>query len=132
MTRPAHLQSPAVSLDEATVMAEPDEVIHMGNLEIRPAEYQLLADGRRVGMTVREFETFYALAMRADRVVARAEIYRVVWGGHMAHRDRSVDVFVRKVRRKLARAAPEWSYIHTHFGIGYRLSPERTPESSAG
>jgi DNA-binding response OmpR family regulator len=114
-----------VTVDAAIVMPERDEVMHLGNLEIRPSEYQLLADGRRVGMTVREFETFHALAQRADRVVPRAEIYRVVWGGEMAHRDRSVDVFVRKVRRKLARAAPGWTYVHTHFGIGYRLSPER-------
>jgi DNA-binding winged helix-turn-helix (wHTH) protein len=74
-------------------------------------------------MTVREFETFYALAQRADSVVPRAEIYRLVWCGHMAHRDRSVDVFVRKVRRKLEAASPGWVYIHTHFGIGYRFRP---------
>jgi DNA-binding response OmpR family regulator len=104
--------------------------VRIANLEIRPAEYQLLADGRRVGMTVREFETFYALAQRADSVVPRAEIYRLVWCGHMAHRDRSVDVFVRKVRRKLEAASPGWVYIHTHFGIGYRFSPEREGEGA--
>jgi DNA-binding response OmpR family regulator len=104
----------------------PAEVIRLANLEVRPREYQLLADGRRVNMTVREFQTFFALAQRRDRVVTRPEIYEIVWGGSMAHRDRSVDVFVRKVRRKLAAVAPEWCYIHTHFGIGYRFSPERT------
>jgi DNA-binding response OmpR family regulator len=49
-----------------------------------------------------------------------------MWGGAMRHRDRSVDVLVRKIRRKLELAAPEWSYIHTHFGIGYRFNPEPT------
>ena len=78
------------------------DVIRVANLEIRPAEYQLLADGRRVGLTVREFQTFLVLAERPDRVVTRPEIYARVWGGQMAYRDRSVDVFVRKVRRKLA------------------------------
>jgi len=43
----------------------------------------------------------------------------------MPYRDRSVDVFVRKVRRKLAAVSPEWEYIHTHFGIGYRFAPQR-------
>jgi hypothetical protein len=43
----------------------------------------------------------------------------------MAHGDRSVDVFVRKVRLKLETASPDWSYIHTHFGVGYRFQPER-------
>src|SRR3954467_15759612 len=94
------------------------------NLDIRPAEYEVRADGRRVGLTVREFETFMALAGRPDRVVTRPEIYSLVWGRQMAYRDRSVDVFVRKVRRKLHAAAPGWAYIHTHFGVGYRFAPE--------
>jgi DNA-binding response OmpR family regulator len=97
----------------------------VGNLEVRPAEYELLVDGRRVGLTVREFQTFMALAERPDRVVTRPEIYSLVWQRQMAYRDRSVDVFVRKLREKLHRAAPGWSYIHTHFGVGYRFSPER-------
>jgi DNA-binding response OmpR family regulator len=100
--------------------------VEIANLEIRPAECQVLAGGRRVSLTVREFQTFWALAEQRDRVVSRPEIYARVWGGQMAYRDRSVDVFVRKVRHKLAEAAPSWAYIHTHFAIGYRFSPERT------
>jgi DNA-binding winged helix-turn-helix (wHTH) protein len=42
----------------------------------------------------------------------------------MVHGDRSVDVFVRKLRQKLERASPRWRYIHTHFGIGYRFAAE--------
>ena len=93
-----------------------------GNLEIRPDEIQVLADGRRVGLTVREFQVFMVLAEREDRVVRRAEIYDRVWGGEMKRRDRSVDVFVRKLRKKLAAASPNWVYIHTHFGVGYRFA----------
>jgi DNA-binding response OmpR family regulator len=100
------------------------DVQRLGHLEIRPREYQLLVDDRRAALTVREFETFYALAQRYDEVVRREDIYRVVWGGQMIYRDRAVDAFVRKVRRKLAVVSPDWIYIHTHFGIGYRLSPE--------
>jgi DNA-binding response OmpR family regulator len=95
-----------------------------GNLELRPDEMQALVAGARVGLTVREFQVLAALAGREDRVMRRAEIYRQVWGGEMKHRDRAVDVFVRKVRTKLAAAAPSWTYIHTHFGIGYRFAPE--------
>jgi DNA-binding response OmpR family regulator len=101
------------------------EPVRIANLEIRPSEYQLLADGKRVGLTVREFQTFLVLAERPDRVVTRPEIYALVWGGQMAYRDRSVDVFVRKLRRKLSACAPNWVYVHTHFGVGYRFSPER-------
>jgi len=106
----------------------PTQVTHFGNVEVRPAELQVLIDGVRVGFTVREFELFLVLTERYDRVVPRREIYELVWGGSMPHRDRSVDVFVRKVRRKLRTAAPAWEYVHTHFGIGYRFTPERPPE----
>ena len=104
----------------------PDEGrIEIANIEIRPAELQVLIDGRRSGLTVREFELFFVLAKRLDSVVQRPEIYELMWGGEMPRRDRSVDVLVRKVRGKLEVVAPEWRYIHTHFGIGYRFTPER-------
>jgi DNA-binding winged helix-turn-helix (wHTH) protein len=57
-------------------------------------------------------------------VLEREEIYQRVWGYAMAHGDRSVDVFVRKLRRKLEKASAGWQYIHTHFGVGYRFEPE--------
>ena len=91
---------------------------------------QALVAGARVGLTVREFQVLAALAGREDRVMRRAEIYRQVWGGEMKHRDRAVDVFVRKVRTKLAVAAPRWVYVHTHFGIGYRFAPEPVSDAS--
>jgi DNA-binding response OmpR family regulator len=95
------------------------------NLEIRPAERRVLAGGRPLAITTREFETLLALAQRRNEVVPRAELYALIWGGTMSYRDRSVDVFVRRVRKKLHEAAPEWAYIHTHFGVGYRFAPER-------
>ena len=99
-----------------------------GHVEIRPNELQVFVGGRRVGFTVREFEIFTVLAARPDRVVRRADIHEQVWGATYIRRDRSVDVFVRKVRGKLRAISPEWTYIHTHFGIGYRYHPEpRSP-----
>src|SRR6185503_10963769 len=85
------------SEETATAAPEP-AILRIANLEVRPAEFQVLADGKRVGLTVREFQTFLVLAQRPDRVVTRPEIYSLVWGGQMTYRDRSVDVFVRKVR----------------------------------
>ena len=102
-----------------------------GNLEIRPDEIQALVEGRRVGLTVREFQVLLALAQREDRVMRRGDIYSHVWGGEMKHRDRSVDVFVRKVRTKLAQAAPDWTYIHTHFGVGYRFAATPVGDGSS-
>jgi DNA-binding response OmpR family regulator len=98
--------------------------LQIANLEVRAAELQVLVDDRRVGFTVREFQLFFLLFERIDSVVQRPQIYQLMWGGEMPRRNRSVDVLVRKVRAKLEQAAPEWQYVHTHFGIGYRFMPE--------
>jgi DNA-binding response OmpR family regulator len=102
--------------------------LRSANLVIRPAERRVLAGGRPLAITAREFETLLALAQRRNRIVPRTELYAVVWGGQMRSRDRSVDVLVQHLRKKLYSAAPGWAYIHTHFGIGYRFAPERLPD----
>jgi len=96
-----------------------------GELEIRADQFQAFVRGRSVDLTRREFELLQLLAQAQAKVLQREEIYQAVWGYAMAHGDRSVDVFVRKVRLKLESASPDWSYIHTHFGVGYRFQPER-------
>jgi DNA-binding winged helix-turn-helix (wHTH) protein len=64
-------------------------------------------------------------------VIEREDIYQKVWGYAMAHGDRSVDVFIRKLRQKLQRHSASWRYIHTHFGIGYRFDPEPVVDSAS-
>jgi DNA-binding winged helix-turn-helix (wHTH) protein len=81
--------------------------------------------GKGLGLTRREFELLQLLAEVPGQVIEREEIYQKVWGYSMAHGDRSVDVFVRKLRQKLESHSPSWHYIHTHFGIGYRFDPQR-------
>jgi DNA-binding response OmpR family regulator len=98
--------------------------IHAGEVEIRADRFQAYVAERSVDLTRREFELIELLAGAEGRVLEREEIYQRVWGYAMARGDRSVDVFVRKVRQKLERASPGWRYIHTHFGVGYRFSPE--------
>jgi DNA-binding response OmpR family regulator len=95
-----------------------------GELEIRGDQFQAFSGGRSADLTRREFEVLELLARARGKVLQREEIYQAVWGYAMAHGDRSVDVFVRKVRQKLEQASPDWSYIHTHFGVGYRFEPE--------
>jgi DNA-binding response OmpR family regulator len=72
----------------------------------------------------REFELIELLASTEGHVLEREEIYPRLWGYTMVRGDRSVDVFVRKLRQKLERASPRWRYIHTHFGVGYRFAGE--------
>jgi DNA-binding response OmpR family regulator len=95
-----------------------------GELEIRADRFQAFVGDRSVGLTRREFELLQLLAEAAGQALERERIYQRVWGYAMAHGDRSVDVFIRKLRLKLERCSPGWSYIHTHFGVGYRFDPE--------
>jgi DNA-binding response OmpR family regulator len=99
-----------------------------GEVEVRADQFQAFVGERSVDLTRREFELIQLLAAAEGRVLEREEIYQRVWGYAMARGDRSVDVFVRKLRSKLERASPDWRYIHTHFGVGYRFAPEPAHE----
>ena len=101
------------------------EEILAGNLAIRPAEFLAHVAGRPLALTVRELSLLVALAHRQGRVVPREELYAVVWRQPYRTCERSVDVYVGKLRQKLDEAAPDWRYIHTHFGFGYRFEPQR-------
>jgi DNA-binding response OmpR family regulator len=95
-----------------------------GELEIRSDQFQAFAGGTSLDLTRREFELLQLVAEARGQVLERETIYQRVWGYAMAHGDRSVDVFIRKLRQKLEKRSPAWSYIHTHFGVGYRFEPE--------
>jgi DNA-binding response OmpR family regulator len=95
-----------------------------GDVEIRSDRFQAFVAGASLDLTRREFELIELLAAAEGRVLEREEIYSRLWGYAMVRGDRSVDVFVRKLRQKLEKASPRWRYIHTHFGIGYRFAAE--------
>ena len=98
--------------------------VNAGEVEIRSDRFQAFVAGDSIDLTRREFELIELLAAAEGRVLEREEIYSRLWGYTMVRGDRSVDVFVRKLRQKLERVSPGWRYIHTHFGIGYRFAAE--------
>src|ERR1700722_8055953 len=100
--------------------------VTVGEVEIRPDQYQAFVRGRSLRLTRREYQLIELLSRTNGEVLAREDIYECLWGCEMIRNDRSVDVFVHKLRRKLERSSPGWRYIHTHFGVGYRLAGERT------
>jgi DNA-binding response OmpR family regulator len=95
-----------------------------GEVAIRSDRFQAFVGGQSIDLTRREFELIELLAAAEGRVLEREDIYSSLWGYAMVRGDRSVDVFVRKLRQKLEKASPQWRYIHTHFGIGYRFAAE--------
>jgi DNA-binding response OmpR family regulator len=113
------------------VSAQPGrEVLEVGPLQILPEEHLVRAAGRTLTLSIRELRLLTELARRADRIMARDELFSLLWGREMRPGDRSVDVYVRKLRVKLEHAVPNWSFIHTHFGFGYRLAAEETPHAN--
>lgn len=104
----------------------------IGEVEVRADQFQAFVAGVSLDLTRREFELLNLLAENEGNVLERETIYQQVWGYAMAHGDRSVDVFVRKLRQKIERRSPGFKYIHTHFGVGYRFSAETVTGQSQG
>jgi DNA-binding response OmpR family regulator len=114
----------AVTAATIQLAGEDQSPVYAGRLEIRPADHAALVDGRPLILTVRELQLLSELAHNAERVMTREELYEAVWGRSYRKSDRSVDVYVGRLRAKLGRALPGRRFIHTHTGLGYRFSPQ--------
>jgi two-component system alkaline phosphatase synthesis response regulator PhoP len=99
------------------------DAIEIEELRIDPDQVEAYVEGEGVGLTPTEFRLLYALALELGRVVTRDELLQRVWGRRETHRDRTVDVFVRKMREKIDRRAPRHTFIQTRYGVGYKLDP---------
>jgi DNA-binding response OmpR family regulator len=100
------------------------EAIDIEELRIDPREVQAFVDGESAELTPTEFRLLYQLALERGRVVTRDELLQKIWGRRETHRDRTVDVFVRRLRDKIDRRASQHTFIQTRYGVGYRLEPE--------
>ena len=99
------------------------EPIEIEELRIDPANVQAYVNGENAELTPTEFRLLYALGLEQGRVVTRDELLQKVWGRRETHRDRTVDVCVRKLRQKIDQRAGEHTFIQTRFGVGYKLDP---------
>ena len=103
---------------------DPAETIRVDDLEITPSEGLVRAGTAVLTLSVREFQLLVAMVRHAGGIVSREELCRTVWGRELRAGDRSVDVYVSKLRAKLEHAVPGRRYIHTHPSFGYRFQPE--------
>jgi DNA-binding response OmpR family regulator len=99
------------------------EEIEVEELLLDPRNVQAYVDGESAELTPTEFRLVYALALERGRVLTRDELLQRVWGRRASHRDRTVDVFVRKLREKIDARASRNTFIQTRYGVGYKLDP---------
>ena len=100
------------------------EPVDAEELRIDPRNVQAYVDGKSVELTPTEFRLLYALALERGRVVTRDELLQKVWGRRQSHRDRTVDVFVRKLRDKIDGSGARHTFIQTRYGVGYKFEPQ--------
>jgi DNA-binding response OmpR family regulator len=103
------------------------EMIRIDDIELAPGEGLVRAGGQVLTLSVREFQLLVAMVQRSGGIVGREELCRLVWRRELRPGDRSVDVYVSKLRAKLEHAVPDRRYIHTHPSFGYRYQPEAGP-----
>jgi two-component system alkaline phosphatase synthesis response regulator PhoP len=109
---------------------ERGDAIEAGELRIDPLNVQAYVNGASVELTPTEFRLLYALALERGRVVTRDELLQKIWGRRQTHRDRTVDVFVRKLRDKIEARAPSHTFIQTRYGVGYKFDPVPKEETA--
>ncbi len=100
------------------------DAIEIEELRIDPREVQAFVDGASADLTPTEFKLLYTLALERGRVVTRDELLQRIWGRRQTHRDRTVDVFVRRLRDKIDKRAAKHTFIQTRYGVGYKLDPQ--------
>jgi DNA-binding response OmpR family regulator len=133
LAKPCHPEELIVRVESSTLhrwrsTMRDAEPVTIGEVEIRPDQFQAFVDGVSLGLTRREYQLLELLCGAGGEVLHRERIYECLWGYEMVRNDRSVDVFVHKLRRKIEHHSPDWSYIHTHFGIGYCLAARPAAE----
>ena len=108
------------------------EPIDIEELRIDPREVQAYIDGESADLTPTEFRLLYQLALERGRVSTRDELLQKLWGRRESHRDRTVDVFVRRLREKVDRRASRHTFIQTRYGVGYKLEAVPKDRAAAG
>jgi DNA-binding response OmpR family regulator len=97
------------------------EEIVIEELRLDPRNVQAYVDGRSAELTPTEFRLLYTLALDQGRVLTRDELLQRVWGRRATYRDRTVDVFVRKLREKIDSRASQHTFLQTRYGVGYKV-----------
>ena len=96
-----------------------------GRIEIDPERVEIRKDGKAIPVTKSEFLIFSTLASKPIRTWSRDEIIRSALGDDYDGFDRTIDTYVKNLRKKLAEPGHENGWIKTVYGFGYRFDDEK-------
>lgn len=114
--KPRIIKSKIKALLRRLLKNENKEMISLGDISIYYDEYKVVKDGKELVLPRKEFELFYLLASKPDKVFKRAKIMESVWGSDVVVGDRTIDVHIRKLREKIGE-----EYFKTVKGVGYKF-----------
>ena len=106
-------------------------VIEMGNLAIDLDSKSVIAAGNKVNLTIKEYQMLEALTLRKGATLSKNALLSQLYGGMDEPEQKIIDVFVCKLRKKLAAASHGQSYIVTDWGRGYRLQDPSSHKQAA-
>lgn len=101
-----------------TVQNEPVSVLRMGDLELNRSNHTVFSDGKRVELTLKEYEMLQLFMSYPGRVFNRDQLLNEIWEAEYAGETRTVDVHIGTLRTKLGDCG---EYIETVRGVGYRM-----------
>jgi len=113
----------AVLRRAAEGVSDEQEAIQFPGLCIDRARHQVLSEGKEVALTPMEFRLLWHLASHPDKVCTREELLREVWGEDSYSDARTVDVHIKRIRRKITGDSDGEPLIATVWGVGYRFQP---------
>ncbi len=118
LTRGAAEDAAAPPPVPAEAPAREPAVLALGTLTLDPEAHTVLAEGKEVALTYREFDVLHYLMKNRRRVLGREELLENIWGYSYIGNTRAVDILMRRLRQKLGAAG---DYIRTVYGVGYRF-----------
>ena len=113
------------------VSAGGQAVLRVGGLEVDAGRFEVRIDGRPITLTAKEFGILEVLASEPGRAFTRAQIIDRAFGFDHYVLERTVDVHVMNLRRKIEIDAAEPRYVQTVFGRGYRLADLRATTAAS-
>jgi DNA-binding response OmpR family regulator len=110
-------------MEEVLTIKSSSRVVQAGDLDINIDRYEVCRHGEPIDLTSKELALLVALARRAGELVRRDQVAEEVWGSDLWPVNRSLDVHISSLRRKLGDTPPHARYIQTVHGLGFRLLP---------